>query len=136
MTILWIDDDVNNLDIQIDALRKHGYGVEPFSDVDRAWRRIIEANGAPLCVIMDVMMGTGDLLLNRPTNGGLRTGEQFLRLLKEKQMLASLKVFVFTITSNPSTHELCTELGINFHRKTDYPGKRIVELAIQEFGEP
>ncbi|HEY4940924.1 MAG TPA: hypothetical protein VII56_05810 [Rhizomicrobium sp.] len=136
MKIVWIDDDVRTLGSQKRFLEKAGYEVEQIRDVDQAWKRLNDGAEENLCVILDVMMGTGKLLINKPTNGGLRTGREFLRLMVEKDLLKKVKLFVYTIIDDVQTRDFCGEQNIRYWRKSDLLGKKLVGVVNEEFGTP
>lgn len=133
MKLLWIDDDVANLDAQQRYLERAGFNVEALDNVDDAWARI-QRGDAP-AIILDIMMATGKLLKDTPTDGGLITGEQFLLRLRDQGKLKGLKIIIYTITNNESSRKLAEELGIRFYTKQSDPGKALAEIAKREFLE-
>jgi DNA-binding response OmpR family regulator len=134
--LLWIDDDGNLLRSQIRRLTEKGYKVSVASNVDAAWEILHSTADETNGIILDIMMGTGELLHHENTKGGLITGEHFLRRLREEETLSGVKVIIYTVTDNDSTKDYASEIGVSYYSKQDYPGKALVDIVVREFGAP
>ena len=128
MKVLWIDDDGDLLDVQINQLADEGIDVTVAQDVDTAWKHLVELK-EPTLVILDIMMGTGSLLKNQNTNGGISTGERFLEKMEDAGMLQLHRVMVYTIMDSASINDLTQRLNVPYYLKTDHSGKAIVKLV-------
>lgn len=136
MKLVWVDDDGELLEHQIPALERAGFSVDVVSDVDAAYRYLRDKSGRYDGVILDIMMGTGDLLLGEDTNGGMTTGHQFLKRLLSEGILGKAKVIAYSIVEDPAVKSAVEALGVRFFKKQAYPGYALRSLAIQEFGKP
>jgi CheY-like chemotaxis protein len=136
MQIMWIDDDVVNSDAQQEFLTECGFIVEVIDNVDDAWARLSSKKDLPDGIILDIMMGTGDLLKGEPTKGGLTTGQHFLMKMESAGMLDKIKVIIYTIVADTDAKAEVDRLGVKYYRKQSHPGRRLVNIAISEFGEP
>jgi CheY-like chemotaxis protein len=134
--IIWIDDDINVLETQAEWLRKRGFELETFSNVDEAWERIRESENEVLYVIIDVMMATGAIFDSADTNGGLNTGARFLEYMDEKKILTRCHVMIFTIRDDDRARRVAERLSIPYYRKQHYKGSAIVRCVVGVFGEP
>lgn len=133
MLILWIDDDVANLEAQQEYLADEGFVVEVIDNLDDAWHRLTsEAAPFPDVIILDVMMATGKLLIDEETKGGLTSGANFLRKLHTSGLQQRTRVVVYTIVADLDAKDMVEQLGVPFVRKQSAPGKRIVELIKRE----
>lgn len=108
MTILFVDDEYERIEPDVEALRDSGHTVLLANSVQEC-RQVLAREGAVDVVILDVMLPAGDLPADE-TRQGLQTG---LVLLSEiRRSHPSLKVLLFSnatlgtieIKLDPYTH--------------------------------
>ncbi len=81
--ILFIDDEPEYITPYVDAFRLEGFEVQVISDVDVAWHIIRNNKDSVDAVFLDIMMPPGRLFSGSDTKEGLRTGLNFLHLMKQ-----------------------------------------------------
>ena len=101
--ILFIDDELRQMENYIEELRLSGHEVEFKNNVDDALI-FLEINIAKLkIIILDIMMPPGKLFQNGDVEYGLRTGVKFYR--KIRTLSNKIKVVVLTNVSDEKVAE-------------------------------
>ena len=128
--ILWIDDDVNNPELQSekDALEELGCIITPVTNPD-----YFEIDNVPLydCIIIDLSMPIGTKLTVAETNMGTRTGFVLLKKIKEKY--PNSKAIMYSVFEAPDVMDYCMDNGIPYWKKSrlkadDFALNIIIEL--------
>lgn len=133
--VLWVDDDQDLLVHSIQGLHEAGIKVKVAKDVKIAASLIATDMENQLGVILDIMMNPTDLLDGRSHRGGFETGFRFLDYLSDEELLAKLRIFVFT-NSTPFKSKYTppgTGSEIKCYRKSRYTSRAFVKLVMQEF---
>ena len=95
--ILWVDDDVNKIALlpDRDELESKGFNIIPIDRVDEFLNFIASDHGEIACVILDMLMATGNLDIT-DTENGTRTGKVLYDKLKESRY-RDVKVVVYSV---------------------------------------
>ena len=131
--IVWIDDDQHSIETQVARLKLANYDVTVMPSVDEAYKTLSDPECEIQCVVLDIMMATGSLLKGKDTEGGLKTGAEFLRFLSSEGLFNKFKWIIYTITDNEDTWSISNELNVPIYKKQNYPGKSFIEVIVKEF---
>lgn len=131
--ILWIDDDVDNPELQPerDALEDWDFSITPVKHPDDL---VFENIPSYNCIIIDLAMPIGSKLTPAETQYGSRTGFALLKRIK-KQYPGSI-VVVYSVFDVAEVRQYCNENGIRYliksrHLADDF-AKNIVETIIEK----
>ncbi len=135
-TILWVDDDNDLLKHNRSNLLDAGYAVDVESNVDVAIEKMKDDAEKLKGVILDVMMNPGVTLRNHDHQGGLKTGLVLLTHIRREKILDGVSIFFFSHRVDGDAVEKAETMGVRYHQKQDYKGKKICDLVFEEFGKP
>lgn len=95
--ILWVDDDINKIALlpDRDELDSKGFNIIPIDRVDEFLHFIASDHGEIACVILDMLMATGNLDITL-TENGTRTGKVLYDKLKGSRY-KDVKVVVYSV---------------------------------------
>jgi CheY-like chemotaxis protein len=126
MSILVVDDDLRRMESVIDQLRDDGFEVEPVATIDEAYLRISAHPNGIECVILDIMMPPGNLLVDEDTESGLRSGVRFFDRIRLSH--PNLPVLVLTNIDDQRAEELFAQKShCKFYRKEELRPKEVTE---------
>ena len=113
--ILWIDDDVNNPELQPDkdALEEHNCIIKPITSPDDLHYEDIPKYD---CIIIDLFLPVGTKLTLSDTNYGSRTG--FVILKKIKEQYPQTKIVVYSVFDVADVRAYCNEKEIQYWIKS------------------
>ena len=96
--ILFIDDEEREMSSYVQELELSGLDVRFESNVDKALEAFNENIDNIQLIILDVMMVAGTAFQQANTEGGLRTGIYFHKIIREK--LPKVPIIIFTNVSD------------------------------------
>ena len=96
-SVLWVDDDHQALDSQVEGLERAGFDITVIDNVDDAYEKIANSGNKFDAFIVDVMMATGKRYKAKNTNGGQRTGIVFISDLIDSGLVQKNQVIAYTI---------------------------------------
>lgn len=113
--ILWVDDDINTIGLRafVDEFSDDGIEIEKINNPD-AFQTVLD-NITFDCLIMDMMMPTGENLTLQETKGGLHTG---LRLLETYLKKGNTKpIIIFTVLNDEIVREWASDHDVPYKLK-------------------
>jgi len=131
--ILWVDDDVYELDFWIHQLSMEGYCVETAGDVQSA-KQLIAAN-PPDLAILDMMLPLGDDAESRlEARGGFASGMVLARWIKINH--PTVRFVGCSVLPDLEVGRFFEQYGCGFIRKTHASGRDIVRLVSHALETP
>lgn len=115
--ILWIDDDVNNPELQCDhdALEEMGCIITPVTNPDDLQFDTISQYD---CIIIDLFLPVGEEMSLEETQYGSKTGFVLLQRIREKYPQS--KTVIYSVFELPDVRSYCVDNGINYWNKSKH----------------
>ncbi len=110
--ILWVDDDGKSLEPFIDELEEADYKIEMAYVPERLLECLEEKLQEINCIIMDIMMPTGELVDMKSSKVGVLTGLELLKILKANPEYKSIPVLIFTILKDQEVVTYASKNGM------------------------
>jgi len=115
MKILWVDDDINsfNLRAYLDTIKDGGIDVYTIQDPDTFLEQFesIEHD----CLIMDVMMPTGETLTTKETNSGFETGFKLIEIYRKS--IPESRIIIFSIVPGEKAKDSSKRFNTQYKSK-------------------
>lgn len=113
--ILWVDDDIKSVALRayIDEFSDEGIEIEKINNPD-AFQTALDTTDFD-CLIMDMMMPTGENLSLQETKGGLHTGLRLLEIYLRKG--TPKPIVIFTILNDETVREWAIENQVSHRLK-------------------
>ena len=116
--ILWVDDDtVASLRPYIDELTDAGYHVEIARDPDVMWHKLAIHSDKINCIIMDILLPTGNSVDRKEADSGYLTGLVLLEYLKNNNKLNKIPILILTIGNDAKVMSWAKKYNIPFCSK-------------------
>ena len=116
--ILWIDDDVNNPELQTEKfeLEKNDFIVVG-SETPDAGLEVLKTDTDFGCIIVDISMPRGKNISFAEARGGMRTGLIILRRLLADTRLNNIKKIVYTVIDDGEIIKECENQNVLYIKK-------------------
>lgn len=116
--ILWIDDDVNNPELQTEKfeLEKNDFIVVGSETPDEGFE-VLKTDTNFGCIIVDISMPRGKTISFAEARGGMRTGLIILRRLLADTRLNNIKKIVYTVIDDGEITKECEKNNVLYLKK-------------------
>lgn len=133
--ILWVDDDtIPSLRAYYDELIDAGYHVEIARDPDEMWDKLAEYLDKVNCIIMDILLPTGNSVDREEADMGYSTGLVLLQHLKNDEKFKDIPLIILTILNESKIKAWAKKNNIPFCNKQETTSldllKKLKELKI------
>ena len=116
--ILWIDDDVNNSELQTEKfeLEKNDFIVVGKETPDAGFE-VLKTDTNFRCIIVDISMPRGKNISFEEARGGMRTGLIILKRLLADTRLNNIKKIVYTVIDDGEIIKECENKNVLYIKK-------------------
>ena len=131
--ILWIDDDVNILDKQIDLVRSEGWPIDTVDCASEAVRMLQTNSGKPYRgILLDSMMNPiPDIGPHHAA--GILTGTILAQIAIERNWIRADNIIMLTNCKQPVFFETARKNNLNIKQKSQFHGRKLARLIEQTF---
>ena len=133
MNVVLIDDDpVLSQQLRL-LLSELSIDLEAIEDIDTAYEYLVKRNSRCNYIVCDLMMRPGRLFTQEETFGGIRTGVEFIKRIKnDRDVLRTIPIAAYSISSNKDIIRELLELGVTFYSKTKMLPRELVSQISME----
>ena len=126
--ILWVDDDtMSALDSFIDDITDGGWDISLAQNPDEMWK-ILESSEKPInCIIMDIMLPTGESIDPIASKMGITSGLELIKQLKNNEKYYNIPIIIFTIVDDPELSKYADDCEIPILKKQDVFQEDLIE---------
>jgi len=118
--ILWVDDESPMiLKPFIEELEDENYQIVMARSPDEMWRILSSCINQINCIIMDIMMPTGNSVDPNKSRMGLTTGLVLMQELRQHELYMSIPIIIFTIVNESEVFEWAENNSISILKKQD-----------------
>lgn len=134
--ILWIDDDINNPELQTERfeLEKDNFIIVDIETPDKGFD-VLKTDINFGCVIIDISMPRGQSISFEEARGGMRTGLIILRRLLADNRLNDIKKIVYTVIDDGEIIKECEENNVLYIKKGWCLSSEFVEIIKNKLAE-
>ncbi|MCC4242754.1 response regulator [Thalassospira povalilytica] len=116
--ILWVDDDMMFYKSYL-LEAETTYNVTLCKNVDECWQQLVSSEGKYQGIILDVLLPHGKLVNLAKSNGGLRTGIELMKQIRDSKQFSEIPIIIFTIRDSRDVDDEAAKLGVQVLRKQE-----------------